>query len=271
MSIGDSLFYYPTRSVYGRPETYGMTYSSEFFESMDGTRLHGWFLSASGGMNAIREAKGTVVHCHGNSGNISGHFELVRWLPEQGWNVFCFDYRGYGRSEGRPTRLGTIEDVQAAVYHVRNMADVDGGKIVILGQSLGGAVGIVAAALCPDVRGLAVEGAFSGYQREADFVTRQNAVLSPISGWLSRMAISEGYDPIDWVNRISPRPMLFVCGTKDTVVDHQQTVDLHDAAGGPKELCVIEDGLHADSMREVDGQRRFSEFFKMCVNGGIGV
>lgn len=260
MAVFDRLFYYPTRSVYGKPETYGLAYESVFFDSTDGACLHGWFFPASG------QARGTVVHCHGNGGNITGHFEHVRWLPAEGWNVLCFDYRGYGSSTGRPTREGTIEDGKAAVAYVESRADVDPKRIVVFGQSLGGAVGIVVTAQCPTVRGIAVEGAFSQYRAEAAFIAKQNILMRSVAGVLTRMLISEGLDPIDWVGRIAPRPSLFVCGTDDSIVDYRQTIALHAAAGEPKQLHVIDGGGHTGSVSEQDGRKRFAGFFENCVD-----
>ncbi len=260
MAIGDGLFYYPTRQEYGRPETHGLKYQSVCFAGADGSQLHGWFFPAAG------DAFGTIVHLHGNAGNITGHFESVKWLPEAGWNVFCFDYRGYGQSTGRPTRQGTIEDGLAAVEYAGSRSDVDADGIVLFGQSLGGAVGIVVAARCLQVCGIAVEGAFSRYRNEAAFVCRQNMLISSLAGLLARFIISEGHDPIDWVADIAPRPTLFVCGTNDRIVDHRQTIALHEAAGRPKTLHVIEGGGHTDSICEAEGRQRFAEFFRRCVD-----
>ena len=260
MAAGDRLFYFPPRHVYGRPETYGLTYESVRFSSTDNVTLHGWFFPAVGG------PIGTVVHCHGNAGNITGHFENVRWLPAQGWNLFCFDYRGYGESAGRPTRTGTIADAHAAIDYVRARSDVDADRVVVLGQSLGGAIAIVVAAQSPSVRALAIEGTFSNYRTEARFVGRQNLLIAPVAGALARVLVSEGYDPIDWVGRIAPRPTLFVCGTDDRVVDYRQTVALHEAAGEPKELIVIEGGGHTDSMSSLQARERFVQFFERSLN-----
>lgn len=261
MALGDGLFYMPTRSVYGHPETYALRYESVHFVSEPGVELHGLFFPACG------PARGTVVHCHGNAGNITGHFEHVRWLPADGWNVLCFDYRGYGRSGGRPTREGTIVDGCAAVDYVQARPEVDTDRVVLLGQSLGGAVGIVVAVRRPSVRGVAVEGAFSNYRTEAAFISRQNILMRPAAGILARALISDGLDPIDWIARIAPRPTMFICGTSDTIVDYRQTVALHDAAGEPKTLHVIEGGGHADTMLEPKGRGRFLDFFDGCVNG----
>lgn len=259
MGSGDKLFYFPTRAVYGRPETYSLAYESVHFNYPGGPMLHGWFFPSVG------EARGTVLHCHGNSGNITGHFEFVKWLPERGWNLFCFDYRGYGQSEGEPTRQGTVDDAHAALDHVLGRSEVDADGVVLFGQSLGGAIGTVLTGQRSEIRAMAVEGAFSDYRREAAFVSAGNVIMRPFAGWLSRTLISEGLEPIDWVGKIAPRPTLFVCGTKDRIVDHQQTVALHDAAGEPKELCVIDGGGHTDSTREEPGRERIATFFERSL------
>ncbi len=261
MGAGDKLFYFPTRAVYGRPETYNLAYESVNFNYPGGPMLHGWYFPANG------EPRGTVVHCHGNSGNITGHFEFVKWLPERGWNLFCFDYRGYGQSEGEPTRQGTVDDAHAALDYVLSRGDVDTSKVVMFGQSLGGAIGTVVAGQRSEVRALAVEGAFSNYRREAAFVSSGNAFTRPFAGWLSRHLISEGLEPIDWVGKIAPRPTLFVCGTKDQIVDYHQTVALHEAAGDPKTLHVIDGGGHTDSTREETGRSRIAGFLEQSLNG----
>ncbi len=258
MAAGDRLFYFPTKDVYGGPETYGLSYESVNVDS-EGESLHGWFFPAMG------EAIGTLVHFHGNAGNISGHFEQVRWLPASHWNVFCFDYRGYGQSTGQTTRSGTIADGRAAIKYVKSRSDVDSNRLVVFGQSLGGAVAIVVTAQQDGICGLAVEGAFSSYRTEALFVGKQNLLLAPVAGLVTRILISPGDDPIDWVGRIAPTPILFICGINDRIVDYRQTVALHEAAGKPKSLWIIEGGGHTDSMREQPGRDRLDQFFRSCV------
>ncbi len=259
MSVGDGLFYMPTSSVYGRPEAHGLAFENVYFKSTGGTRLHGWFLPAEG------VARGTVIHFHGNAGNITGHFEHVKWLPSAGWNVLCFDYRGYGQSTGKPTRRGTVDDGLAAVEYAASRDDVDALKIVGLGQSLGGAVGIVVAAKQAILRGFAAEGAFCHYRTEAAFVCRQNLFAKPFAGWLTRRVISVDLEPIDWVARIAPRPVMFVCGTSDRIVDYRQSLALHEAAGEPKSLHVIEGGGHVDAMCTPERRVWFTDFFDTAI------
>ncbi|MBI4579121.1 MAG: alpha/beta fold hydrolase, partial [Planctomycetes bacterium] len=159
------------------------------------------------GLPSVR-AHGTVLHLHGNAGNMTGHFQHVAWLPAAGWNVLCFDYRGYGESPGRTTRSGTVADAHAALDYLVARPDVDRRRIVAFGQSLGGAIGIVLVAQRPEIRGLATDGAFESYRRIAAWHVRHSPLLLPIAWWVPRLLIGNAYDPIDHVGRIAPRPLL---------------------------------------------------------------
>ena len=143
MARGDGFFHYPTQVIYDWPEEYGLRYESVFFNSCDGLQLHGWFFPAAS------PAQGTLVHCHGNAGNVTGHYRFVAWLPRRGWNALCFDYRGYGRSEGTPTVEGAILDATAARAKLCELAAIKDSEMLLMGESLGGAIIIQLAAKSP--------------------------------------------------------------------------------------------------------------------------
>ena len=258
---GDRWFYYPTREDYGDPAELGISYEAVFFES-EGRKLHGWFFAAT-----TTTPKGTVIHCHGNGGNITGHFDYISWMPAHGWNVLCFDYQGFGRSEGRPSRPGTIVDAHAAIDYVKSRADVDETRLVLSGQSLGGAVSTVVAAERDDLRGVAIEGAFSSYRGAAYYVCKRSWLLWGGAWPISRLLIAPGYDAIDYVARIAPTPAFFITGTDDRICDYRQTLELNEAAGQPKSLWVIDDGPHTGALTETngEGQQKLDAFFTQCV------
>ena len=149
------------------PGKFGLAYEPVHFASEDGTGLYGWFLPARG------EAAATVLFLHGNAENISTHIASVAWLPARGFNVFLFDYRGYGASGGKPTLAGAQHDTEAAMQVLLLRADIDRSRIVVFGQSLGGALAAyyVAHARSRDaIRALVSDSAFQlpGYRaREA--------------------------------------------------------------------------------------------------------
>lgn len=262
MGLGDVFFYHPTSETYDSPVESGLTFEDVFFETSDGVRLHGWFFPAEG------RAAGTVLHLHGNAGNITAHFRFVDWLPARGWNVLCFDYRGYGRSAGRVTRQGTVTDGHAALDYLLSRCDVDRDAIVTFGQSLGGAVAIVVAADRPEIRGVVVDGAFDGYRSIARWHIRRNIVLQTTAWWFPKLMMKHDLDPIDYVDRIAPRPLLVMHGTADRIVDPGMARSLYDAAGEPKELWLVENADHYEAVcdRPEEACPKLLDFFRGCVS-----
>jgi len=106
------------------------------FQSNDGLQLNGWFFPAD--TNSVRRQIAFVI-CHGNGGNIGHRLELYDLLLHMGVNVFAFDYRGYGRSEGRPGEEGTYCDGQAACAWLRQRG-FEAANIIGYGESLGGGI-----------------------------------------------------------------------------------------------------------------------------------
>ncbi len=161
--------YYPSREDYGTPADVGLRYEEVTFHSADGTALSGWFVPALG------RAEGTVVQFHGNAQNMTAHFSYVSWLPQEGFNVFVFDYRGYGKSAGSPSREGVYEDCLAALGYVRSRPDVDPDRTLVLGQSLGGAnaIAVLGSGGAPRVRAVAIDSSFYSYRLMARDVIRR--------------------------------------------------------------------------------------------------
>lgn len=116
----DRLFYHPDSTIYYTPAQLNLRHEDVRFVARDGVRLHGWWLPA-----LTPRPLGTIVHFHGNAANISNHILAAYWLPAAGYHVFMFDYRGYGQSEGSPTRRGTIADGHAALDYVLSRPEVD--------------------------------------------------------------------------------------------------------------------------------------------------
>ena len=249
-----SMFYYPDRVRYETPDALGLRYESVQFQSTDGTRLSGWFIPATN-RQSPKEAKGTVVHFHGNAQNMSSHWRFVAWLPAQDFNVFVFDYRGYGQSEGKPEPKGVYEDSSAALNHVRSRADVDPERLFVFGQSLGGtnAVAVVGSGNRAGVKAAAIESTFYSYSSIA------NEKL-PGAGLL----VSDEYAASKFIGAISPIPLLLTHGTADPVIPHSHSRRLLDAAGEPKRLLEVAGAGHLEPMTERFGttyQRALVEFF----------
>lgn len=137
----NGLFYFPDQKDYGdTPKQYGQVYSEHYWQTEDGVKLHGWFIPAQRQGALDQKPLGTILFAHGNAGNITSHYWLVSWLPAAGVNLFIFDYRGFGQSEGIPTFKGTDLDTISAITYLKNKMGIESNKIMLLGQSLGGIV-----------------------------------------------------------------------------------------------------------------------------------
>lgn len=254
----DQNFYYPDRKVYRTPAEDGLRFEEVRFNSEDGTELNGWFIPAEG------KALGTVIHFHGNAQNMTGHYSFVSWLPKNGFNLFVFDYRGYGKSEGTPTRDGVHQDSEAAVRYIKSRTDIDQNKIILFGQSIGGAnaIAVLGSDDFEGIAGIAVESAFSSYRRvAADHI-------APFLRSLTPLIVRQSYSPIKVVANISPTPILFIHGTEDKTVPFYHSQRLYEKAGQPKELWVIEGGWHTEalSIYAEKYQPRLIQKFKEWVN-----
>lgn len=250
----DGLFYHPSATVYATPESYGLTGVEEVsFAAPGGPSLHGWWLPAQG------EPRGSVVYCHGNAANLTLHARYVAWLPARGFNVLIFDYRGYGRSQGAVTRAGTVEDAVAAI-DVALARDPD--RVVVFGHSLGGAVGLRAAAERPAVRGVIAESTFSNYREIA-------AAKVPWISWLVPLVVSAGLDPDAVLSRLSPAPVLVIHGERDHIVPVEVGERLFERASEPKELWKVPEARHmspwALRSRRDEFERRFEAFFDRAL------
>lgn len=234
----DGYFYYPSREMLDTPATWGLAFEDAAFSASDGVQLAGWFIPALG------TARGTVVHFHGNAENMSTHVSFVTWLPPRGYNLFTFDYRGYGRSEGRPTRAGTIRDGLAAVDYVLSRKDVDPRRVFIFGQSLGAAIATVVAAERPAVRAVALDSPFSSYRRIGTLHLRRVLRNEWAASAMAWSLLSGGYEPTDYVARIAPRPLLIVAGGRDEICFPELAQELFDAARDPKELWFVPEAAH---------------------------
>ncbi|MCL2296833.1 MAG: alpha/beta hydrolase [Proteobacteria bacterium] len=236
----DQAFYYPSKNNYGNPGQGGLKYETVRFASRDGTSLSGWFLPATNVTNP-RDAKGTVIHVHGNAENVSAHWPFVGWLPSRGYNVFMFDYRGFGHSEGKPNPRGVFEDTQSALDYVRTRPDVDPEKLLVFGQSLGGsnAIAALGAGHRAGIRAVAAEGTFSSYAAIA------NDKL-PGAGLL----VNDNYSAHRYIGQLPPIPLLLIHGANDDLVPPRHSERLFALAGEPRRLVLIPGGGHIDAMTE---------------------
>lgn len=152
--IGHRLLFPGDRIFRSGPEDTDLTVEDVEFCAEDGTALHGWWFPK-------KDARGVLLVCHGNAGNVSDRLWIAEDLRDVPMDVFIFDYRGYGKSKGIASEKGTGLDVMAAYEVARaRLGGMENPPIVVYGRSLGGAVALQLASKVP-LRGVVLESTFS--------------------------------------------------------------------------------------------------------------
>jgi len=253
-----TVFFQPSSTIYETPGQYGIDYQPVEFKASDGTALFAWFLPARG------EPKATILYLHGNGANISAHFSNVAWMPAAGFNVLAIDYRGYGGSEGKPTLPGVQLDIDAAMRVLLARPDVNHDRIIVFGQSLGGALAIhyvAHSAYKSHIKALVVDSSFADYRQVAQEKLADLFITWPLQ-WLPTFTVNNDYSPIASVAALSPIPLLLIHGERDGIVALHHSQELFEAAQEPKALWTIEDAGHIGALRESKVRTRLAEFLR---------
>ncbi len=251
------FFYYPNRNMYVDPDRIGIKCELVRYKSKNGRELVGlWFESP-------QPPIGTVVHFHGNFGNVSNHFLCAQFLTQYGFDVLVFDYEGYGGSEGKPSPKITVEDGVASIDYALSRDRGGRKSVAVFGQSLGGAVATVVSAQDKRVCAVVLEAAFHSYRGMAFDVLKRSVwtwILVPVAPWF----IGTKYDPEKWIAQISPRPLLLIHGDADKVVPMWTSERLYARAKEPKRLWIIKGAGHLQC-RQVERdvyEKTIADFFR---------
>ncbi|AXK38862.1 alpha/beta hydrolase [Crenobacter cavernae] len=220
------LVYFPDmgRQIVQTPRDAGLAYEAVWLTTEDGIRIEAWYLPAPA-------ARGVALLAHGNAGNISHRMDYAPMFHRLGYSLLLFEYRGYGRSEGRPSEEGTYADARAAWRYLVAERGFPPERIVLVGESLGGAV---VARLAADERPGALVLASSFVS-----VPELAAELYPWlpARWLARYR----YDALEALGRVSS-PVLIAHSRQDDIVPFSHGERLFAAVKGPKAFLELAGG-----------------------------
>ncbi|MGD8583563.1 MAG: alpha/beta fold hydrolase [Gammaproteobacteria bacterium] len=232
--------FYPMKEQVLTPDAIGVMYEDLLVETNDGLRLHGWKLFSE------TETTGTLLFFHGNAENISTHFANVYWLVAHGFDVYLFDYRGYGQSQGEAELDPIIDDMDLITGHVIDDLAED-QKLIVMGQSLGASLSIYSVAHSryrDRIAALVSVAAFSDYHDIA-----QDALSKSWLFWLFQwplsQTISNAYSPVESVGKVAPVPIFIMHSKDDEIIDYYHAEVLYEAALEPKQLIILEGGHNA--------------------------
>ena len=232
LMIEDKMIYFPAKYPEGiwNPGDYGVVAGDVYFKTDDGLTLHGWFVPSD-------ENKITLLWFHGNAGNLSHRLENIKFLHELDINVFIFDYRGYGKSEGElPSEKTIYVDSRAAYKHLLQNKNIPKENIFLFGRSLGGAIAVE----------MAKEFGCAGLILESSFTSAKDMAGTMFPFLPLKYFIKTKFNSIEKIKGITC-PKLFIHGNRDNIVPFKLGRKLFEEAPEPKEFYEIDGAGHNDT------------------------
>lgn len=220
------IIYHPERALVATPAALHLEFDEVVFPASDGAMLHGWFIPKEG-------SRATVLFCHGNAGNISHRLKTIEVLHNLDLDVFIFDYRGYGKSEGGPSEEGTYRDAEGAWNYLTNTMGIPPDRIILHGRSLGGAIAAYLASKKP-ARMLVLESTFTSTRALARSYCAGFVLLYPL--------LTYTYPTKDYIER-THIPVLMMHSREDETIPFSHGEELFKAAKGPKQFLELS-GTH---------------------------
>jgi len=248
------------------PSTYGMPCKEIDFSSTDGMRLKGWLIIKD-------KNQPVIILCHGLGTNKSDVIEFANFLYQADYNVFIFDFRAHGESEGTVNSFGYREqkDLEGAIKELSERGDIAAGNYGVFGISMGAAVAIMVGERNPRIKAIVVDSPYLSLEKSitdhAKFL--YNFPKFPIADfsilayrlrfWINSKTIS----PLKAIGQISPRPVLIINGADDPRMPASDAKKLYEAAKEPKQLWLVPEAGHLESYSAAGNEykRRVVDFF----------
>ena len=228
-----NLIYFPSTDIKANPQSIGLEFESVIFESMDKTKLHAWYVPK-------KDANATLLFLHGNGGNISHRLDSIKIFNSLGMNVFIFDYRGYGHSQGSSNEQNTYDDAKSAWDYLLKNKKVKAEDIIIFGRSLGGAI---AANLGEKVqaKGIILESTF----------TSAKELASNFYPFFPEFLIRFDYETTKYLKSIN-YPTLVVHSEDDRLIPFKHGEAIFKNANEPKSFVKIRGDHNSGFLRSSD-------------------
>ena len=235
-----NMLFYPLKNHILLPDQYNIPYENIIFRSFDNLKLHGWWFPAK------KHTNNTVVYIHGNAGNISTHAAGTYWLTNLGYNVFIFDYRGFGLSEGEVDLKGSIKDIQYAIDWAASRTP-ENNQLIVIGHSLGASMAVYSVAnhtIKRKIDSLVLISAFSDYRLISRQLLSRHWLTWGLQ-WPMSFTINNDFRPLDYIGNIAPTPILIMHSPDDATIPYHHAEDLYKNAKQPKNQIKLE-GDHND-------------------------
>lgn len=238
-----SILYYPTKELLQTPKDIGLDFEELSLKTSDGINISAWYIPA-------KDERGAILMCNGNAGNMSYRIDLIRIFNNLNLSILIFDYRGFGKNEGNPTEKGTYLDAEAAWDYLINTKHYPAAKLILYGQSLGGAIA-AEMALRHEAAALIIESSFKSVHE----------LGSKFFPYIPVKLISRfHYATIEKIDRINC-PKLIIHSPDDEIVPYTHGIALFEKAREPREFLKIKgdhnEGFLFSETVYIDGLDRF--------------
>jgi len=266
-----NFLFVPYKPIPVTPGAADIPFKNIFLHTDDGQRLHGWKLSADeswseydkfDGSRGHQKTAGTILFFHGNGDNISTQLPNTFWLAKEGFDLYVFDYREYGLSQGEAELDDTISDMELMISYVAEQLPED-EKMIVVGHSLGGAMAIYSVAHSDyrdKIEALITIEAFSDYHDVTQDVLSKSWLFW-LFQWPLSFTVDNSYRPLDSISLVSPIPVLIIHSEKDEMIPMYHADRLFEAAKEPKSFKLI-DSNHSNVLITKDNRQVLFDYLK---------
>jgi len=254
LSACSNFLFVPVKPYPVTPDAVDLQYEDIYIDVADGIQLHGWKLAAEG------EVRGDILFFHGNGDNVSTQLPNSYWLAKAGYDVYIFDYREYGQSQGKADLDDTISDMALIIEYTVKQLVLD-EKLIVIGHSLGGSMAIYAvahSAYRDRIKSLVTIEAFSDYHDVTQDVL-SNSWLFWLLQWPLSFTVDNSYRPLDAIGLISPTPVLIMHSETDEMIDIYHAERLYEAANEPKAFQLI-DSKHSNIFVNTENRKLLLDY-----------
>ena len=237
------IVFVPTAEIVTTPVVLSIPFDDVTIVTSDGVRLNGWHIPAPG-------ARGTLLFFHGNAGNISHRIDSIKIFHDLKLSVFIIDYRGYGRSEGKPSIPGVTLDALAAWKWLTEEKKIPPENIVVFGRSLGGAIAMELTRHV-EPRALILESTFSSLPE---------MIKIPFMAPVARLIVGDIWNSAEAAATLTA-PTLCIHSPDDWIVPYRFGRRLYDAVAGEKTFVQIRGGHNEGFLESMDVYRPALDIF----------
>jgi len=261
LSACTNFLFVPLKPFPVTPDAADILYEDIHLDTADGLKLHGWKLHAEAS-KPDKKTVGTILFFHGNGDNVSTQLPNTFWLVKEGYDLYVFDYREYGLSQGKAELDTVISDMELMIAYTVKQLPVN-EKLIIMGHSLGGAMAIYAVAHSDyrdRIEALITIEAFSDYHDVTQDVLSKSWLFW-LFQWPLSFTVDNSYRPLDSIGLISPIPVAIIHSKSDEMIPMYHAERLFAAAKEPKTFLLINSN-HSNVLMSKENRQVLFDYLK---------